>query len=71
MTTSPEVRDFLRAIGQKGGRAKSARKLAASRANGKLSQIPQPTAVPPVEHRSVSPTPQRPAVLIVPRPEGK
>jgi hypothetical protein len=65
MTQIPdEVREFLRAAGRKGGQAKSERKQAASRANGKLSQVPaaQPDRVP---------TPRPACVIIVPRKDAQ
>jgi len=55
---SEEVREFLRAAGRKGGQAKSARKQAASRANGQLSQVPADL------RPAAAVIPQRPAVLI-------
>jgi hypothetical protein len=62
---SEEVREFLRAAGRKGGKAKSARKQAASRANGKLSQIPADL------RPGCGCIPQRPAVLIPQPKEGQ
>jgi len=64
---SEEVREFLRAAGRKGGQAKSARKQAASRANGALSQVPRKRSAPhTMEERCLQP---RPAVLIPVQPQ--
>ena len=66
-----QVRAFLVAAGRKGGQAKSARKQATSRANGKRSQ---PSAPAPVEITATAPPVvmmgRPPACVIVrPKPE--
>lgn len=49
-TVSAEVRAYLRAVARKGGLAKSARKSAAVRENGKLGGRPRKVSTPNTQH---------------------
>ena len=65
MEANDQVREFLRAAGRKGGQAKSDRKQAASRANGKLSQPAAPSAPPVMLGRPPA------CVIVRPKAEGQ